>query len=186
MTNSMLSLGAWIGGTSLAAISGAVTAKSAQQFYGQLDKARWAPPAWLFGPAWSVLYVLMAVAAWRVWSRHGFDGARNEFILYAVQLAFNTAYSWFFFRTAQWAVVHARSQRAAHRRLCHHGRLLAAGSCRRRALRTLCVLGVVRDSAHGLRLASQSDAARIACARLFVSARRRVMVIAGGTGNSTS
>jgi len=107
MTNSMLSLGAWIGGTSLAAISGAVTAKSAQQFYGQLDKARWAPPAWLFGPAWSVLYVLMAVAAWRVWSRHGFDGARNEFILYAVQLAFNTAYSWFFFvrRNGLWSTL---------------------------------------------------------------------------------
>ncbi len=97
MTNSMLSLAAWIGGTSLAAISGAVTAKSAQQFYGQLDKARWAPPPWLFGPAWSVLYVLMAVAAWRVWSRYGFDGARNELILYAVQLALNAAWSWFFF-----------------------------------------------------------------------------------------
>ncbi len=97
MTNSMLSLAARIGGTSLAAISGAVTAKSAQHFYGQLDKARWAPPPWLFSPAWSVLYVMMAVAAWRVWSRHGFDGARNELILYAVQLALNAAWSWFFF-----------------------------------------------------------------------------------------
>jgi tryptophan-rich sensory protein len=93
----MLSLIAWILGTSTAAVSGAVTAQSAQQFYGAMKKPRWAPPPWLFGPAWTVLYVLMAVAAWRIWRAFGFDGARNELILYVVQLAFNAAWSWFFF-----------------------------------------------------------------------------------------
>jgi translocator protein len=97
MTSTLISLSAWILGTSTAAVSGAVTAKAAQSFYGQLDKARWAPPDWLFGPAWSVLYVTMAIAAWRVWRAHGFDGARGELILYAVQLALNAAWSWFFF-----------------------------------------------------------------------------------------
>lgn len=93
----MLGLVLWILGTSVAAVSGAVTAQAAQAFYGELNKPKWAPPPWLFGPAWTVLYVLMAVAAWRVWSAFGFAGARNELILYFVQLAFNAGWSWFFF-----------------------------------------------------------------------------------------
>lgn len=97
MQSTVVSLAAWILGTCVAAISGAVTAKTAQSFYGSLRKPSWAPPPWLFGPAWSVLYVLMAVAAWRVWRAYGFDGARTELTLYGVQLALNAAWSWFFF-----------------------------------------------------------------------------------------
>lgn len=97
MKGTILSLAAWIVGTSLAAISGAVTAKTAARFYGGLERPPWAPPAWLFGPAWTVLYILMAVAAWRIWREFGFDGARNELILYFVQLALNAAWSWCFF-----------------------------------------------------------------------------------------
>ena len=97
MTSPIISLVLWILGTSVAAIGGAVTATTAREFYGQLDKADWAPPAWLFGPAWSILYVLMAVAAWRVWRAYGFDGARAELLLYGAQLALNAAWSWFFF-----------------------------------------------------------------------------------------
>jgi len=97
MTSTLLSLSAWILGTSVAAVSGAVTAKSARGFYAELDKARWAPPAWLFGPAWTVLYVLMAVAAWRIWRAYGFADASVELGLYGVQLALNAAWSWFFF-----------------------------------------------------------------------------------------
>ncbi len=97
MSSTWFTLTAWIVGTSLASISGAVTAKTAGAFYARLNRPRWAPPAWLFGPAWSVLYLLMAVAAWRIWREFGFDGARNELILYFVQLIFNTAWSWCFF-----------------------------------------------------------------------------------------
>ncbi len=107
MTATILSLAAWILGTSLAAVSGAVTAQAAASFYGQMQKPRWAPPAWLFGPAWTVLYIVMAVAAWRIWRQFGFDGARGELTLYAVQLLFNAAWSWFFFvkRSGLWATI---------------------------------------------------------------------------------
>jgi tryptophan-rich sensory protein len=91
------SLLAWIAGTSLAAVSGAVTAKAAAEFYLSLDRPSWAPPAWLFGPAWSVLYLIMAIAAWRIWHTYGFAGARTELAMYAVQLALNAAWSYFFF-----------------------------------------------------------------------------------------
>ncbi len=97
MLQSIPSLLAWILGTSLAAIGGAVTAKSANEFYQILQKPQWAPPGWLFGPAWTILYILMGTAAWRVWREAGFNGAKVELSLYAVQLVFNMAWSYFFF-----------------------------------------------------------------------------------------
>lgn len=107
MTGTILSLAAWIVGTSLAAIGGAVTAQAAAEFYAQLKKPRWAPPAWLFGPAWTVLYIVMAVAAWRIWREYGFEGARGELTLYGTQLVFNAAWSWFFFvkRSGLWSTI---------------------------------------------------------------------------------
>ena len=97
MLQSLPSLLAWIFGTSLAAIGGAVTARQAGAFYATLDRPAWAPPGWLFGPAWSVLYVVMGIAAWRIWREQGFAGARVELSLYTVQLLLNAAWSWFFF-----------------------------------------------------------------------------------------
>lgn len=97
MLQSIPSLLAWILGTSLAAIGGAVTARSANEFYQILQKPRWAPPGWLFGPAWTLLYILMGTAAWRVWRDAGFSGATVELSFYAVQLVFNMAWSYFFF-----------------------------------------------------------------------------------------
>jgi translocator protein len=97
MLANLLPLLAWIFGTFLASLGAVVTADAAARFYLQLDRPRWAPPAWLFGPAWSLLYVLMAVAAYRVWRIDGFAGARFELGLYVVQLVLNAAWSWFFF-----------------------------------------------------------------------------------------
>ena len=97
MLKSLLTLSAWIAGTSLAAVSGAVAARSAAAFYAQLHRPPWAPPAWAFGPAWTGLYLCMAIAAWRIWRIGGFAAARPELTLYAVQLAFNAGWSWFFF-----------------------------------------------------------------------------------------
>ncbi len=97
MSHSTFGLIGWILFTSLASISGAVTAKHAQTFYASLDKPRWAPPAWLFGPAWGVLYLCMSVAAWRIWREYGFGAARAALILYAAHLIFNTSWSYFFF-----------------------------------------------------------------------------------------
>ncbi len=97
MLQSIPSLLAWILGTSLAAVSGAVTAKSAGEFYGLMQKPVWAPPAWLFGPAWTLLYIIMGTAAWRVWRDAGFGGAKLELSFYAVQLVLNMAWSYFFF-----------------------------------------------------------------------------------------
>ena len=75
---------------------GAVASVNAATFYAQLAQPRWAPPAWVFGPAWSLLYTLMGVALWRIWrTRAPHKGAIG---LYLLQLAVNAGWSWLFFR----------------------------------------------------------------------------------------
>lgn len=66
-------------------------------WYDALRKPPFQPPKWVFGPVWTVLYAAMAVAAWRVWRRAGWDGARGPLTLFLVQLALNVAWSWLFF-----------------------------------------------------------------------------------------
>lgn len=69
----------------------------AARFYTELARPAWAPPAWLFGPAWSVLYTLMAIAAWLTWRRASFGSGRRALTLFIAQLIPNAAWSWLFF-----------------------------------------------------------------------------------------
>jgi tryptophan-rich sensory protein len=50
----------------IAAALGTVASVDAAGFYARLDQPGLAPPAWLFGPVWSLLYLMMALAAWRI------------------------------------------------------------------------------------------------------------------------
>ncbi len=97
----------WLGWallTGVAAAAGGVASRSAAGFYAVLDRPRWAPPAWLFGPAWTVLYLMMATAAWLV-ARADEPGRRLALAVYVVQLIANAAWTWLFFalRRGAWA-----------------------------------------------------------------------------------
>jgi tryptophan-rich sensory protein len=95
----MQSVLTWLGWallTGVAAAAGAVASRSAAGFYATLDRPAWAPPAWLFGPAWTVLYLMMATAAWLVTRADG-PGRGPAVALYVVQLAANAAWTWIFF-----------------------------------------------------------------------------------------
>lgn len=83
--------------TFLAAAAGAMASVEAGAFYSQLVRPDWAPPGWVFGPVWSVLYALMAAAVWLVWRTAGFPRARLAVFLYVAQLAVNALWSWLFF-----------------------------------------------------------------------------------------
>jgi len=65
-------------------------------WYPALVKPSWNPPSWLFGPVWTVLYAMMAVAGWLVWRRGG-PGGRTALQLFAVQLVLNVGWSAVFF-----------------------------------------------------------------------------------------
>ncbi|MBA3589192.1 TspO/MBR family protein [Methylibium sp.] len=92
-----LGLLGWIALSFAAAAIGGFASVNAGDFYQQLERPPWAPPAWLFGPVWSVLYLMMGVAAWLVWRARGFDGARTALVLFLVQLAANALWTWLFF-----------------------------------------------------------------------------------------
>jgi len=64
-------------------------------WYESLDKPPWNPPNWVFAPVWSVLYAMMAVAAWLVWRR--LQALGWPIILWLAQLALNSMWSWLFF-----------------------------------------------------------------------------------------
>lgn len=63
-------------------------------WYKTLDKPSWTPPDWLFAPAWTVLYVMMAVAGWLVWQQAGVGPAIWVWI---ANLVLNAAWSWLMF-----------------------------------------------------------------------------------------
>ena len=87
----------WLVVTFVASAVGARASIEARSFYGQLVQPGWAPPAWVFGPVWTVLFALMAVAAWLVWRSGGLRGNRIALALFFVQLALNSLWSWLFF-----------------------------------------------------------------------------------------
>jgi tryptophan-rich sensory protein len=68
-------------------------------WYASLAKPEWTPPPWVFGPAWTILYAMMAVAAWRLWRRRHArpHESRRALALFAVQLAMNLAWTPVFF-----------------------------------------------------------------------------------------
>ncbi|MBL8980144.1 MAG: tryptophan-rich sensory protein [Gemmatimonadetes bacterium] len=92
----MVALGGWILLSMLAGVSGGVARPDA--WYDGIRKPRWNPPHWVFAPAWTVLYVTMGVAAWMVWSRREEAAVGLALGLFVVQLLFNSAWSWIFFR----------------------------------------------------------------------------------------
>ena len=78
-------------------LGGAVTAESVTTWYATLNKPSFNPPNWIFGPVWTALYILMGVAAWRVWRAADRDTARGPLAVFALQLAVNLGWSVAFF-----------------------------------------------------------------------------------------
>ena len=85
----------------VATLGGLTTAVAVDTWYQAVDKPAWTPPDAVFGPVWTVLYTGMAVAAWRVWDRYGWVGARDALTRYGVQLALNCAWTPVFFGARQ-------------------------------------------------------------------------------------
>jgi tryptophan-rich sensory protein len=76
---------------------GFLTAGSIADWYPTLAKPSFNPPDWIFGPVWSLLYLMMAIAAWRVWRRAGWSQGRNALLLHLLQLSANFLWSALFF-----------------------------------------------------------------------------------------
>jgi tryptophan-rich sensory protein len=81
----------------VAAAGGAVTATSVETWYAGLAKPPFNPPDWVFGPVWTALYLMIAVAGWRVWRRRSESGAWLALGAWGVQLSLNLSWSMLFF-----------------------------------------------------------------------------------------
>lgn len=86
------------------ALIGTSATGDAGAFYRALERPVWAPPSWLFGPAWTVLYVMIAVAGWLVYSKAGWDRALG---VYGIQLVLNAAWTPLFFGADQFGLAFA-------------------------------------------------------------------------------
>ncbi len=73
---------------------GGLAASGSRGTYRALDLPPYAPPSWLFGPTWSVLYLLIGVAGWLLWRAGGWDRVMS---LWVVQLLLNLAWTPLFF-----------------------------------------------------------------------------------------
>jgi benzodiazapine receptor len=80
-----------------AAVGAMFTSPNVPGWYANLDKPSWTPPSWVFGPVWSLLYLLMGISLWQVWRKTGFRAAAMPLTLFGIQLVLNMAWSGLFF-----------------------------------------------------------------------------------------
>lgn len=103
---SLVGLAAFLGAVFIAMlVAGLATRVGVNGWYADAVKPFWTPPAWVFTPVWTTLYALMAVAAWIIWRRKGWHGARIALLLFFLQLGLNVLWPILFFtlRLTGWA-----------------------------------------------------------------------------------
>lgn len=90
-----------------AALGSLFTAGSVETWYAGITKPAWTPPNWLFGPVWTLLYLMMAISGWLIWRKRQQTPAKTVLILFGAQLALNTLWSVLFFglHLTGWAIV---------------------------------------------------------------------------------
>ena len=90
---------------SAAGLGGIATTAGLKDWYPALAKPAWNPPDWIFGPVWTVLYLMMAIAVWMIWRQVGLERGKKPLLIFAVQLVLNTFWSVLFFGMRQpgWA-----------------------------------------------------------------------------------
>lgn len=89
------------------AIGGMATTSSVDGWYSEVIKPPWNPPNWIFGPVWSILYLMMGVSAWLIWKDSEFKKANLELGWFAFHLVLNVLWSVIFFglKSPGWAAI---------------------------------------------------------------------------------
>jgi tryptophan-rich sensory protein len=99
--SSWLALLGYVAAVTVVAAVGGVAASGSRSTYERLDLPAFAPPGWVFGPGWTVLYPLIALAGWLVWRRAGLDGSM---VPHAAQLILNAGWTPLFFAAGWYGV----------------------------------------------------------------------------------
>ena len=75
-------------------IGGFITSIYKEPWYSSILLPSYNPPSWVFGPVWTILYILMSISAWSIWIR---DFDKRILKLYFIHLFFNAIWSVIFF-----------------------------------------------------------------------------------------
>ncbi len=81
----------------VSSVGGAITATSVDTWYQTLEKPSFNPPDWVFAPVWTALYILMGLAAWRIWRFRSIANTVKALSIFGVQLGLNLSWSILFF-----------------------------------------------------------------------------------------
>lgn len=81
----------------VAAFGGFFTGPNVGPMFQEIQKPSWAPPGWLFGPVWTLLYVLIAIAGWQVWLARQGRSIRVPLCLFVLQLVLNGLWTLIYF-----------------------------------------------------------------------------------------
>ncbi len=73
------------------------TASSVNTWFETIYKPTWNPPSWIFGPVWTMLYLLMGIAAYIIWQKKDIVGTKMALSVYGIHLVFNSLWSILFF-----------------------------------------------------------------------------------------
>ncbi len=99
MRDSVLGLIAWVAASLAAGWIGSRFVPG--EWYASLVRPAWTPPNAVFAPVWTMLYILMGVAAWLVWHKAGFSNAAVPLAFFIIQLVLNVLWSYLFFGAHQ-------------------------------------------------------------------------------------
>jgi tryptophan-rich sensory protein len=90
-------IGAALAAGALGALFSPAVSATTRDWYAALAKPGWAPPDSWFGPVWSVLYVMMGAAAWRIWRERYHRSRGAALAAYTIQLLLNALWAPLFF-----------------------------------------------------------------------------------------
>jgi translocator protein len=88
-------------------ISGLATSGNINTWYAALNKPVFNPPNYLFGPVWTMLYILMGISLYMIWKSPPGDARNYALVIFGIQLLLNFAWSFIFFhfKLLGWALV---------------------------------------------------------------------------------
>lgn len=107
MKKSLVLLGLLLLNVAIQAAGAWLTFPSIPEWYAALNKPAFNPPSWIFGPVWTFLYIIMAIAAWLIYRQRDWPAAKAPLVFYLGHLVLNLAWSFLFFRLhlIGWALV---------------------------------------------------------------------------------
>lgn len=82
---------------SVGAIAGIFTAQATTTWYASLNRPSFNPPNWIFGPVWTILYILMGISLFLIWKEEASKERNIALLVFFLQLVLNFAWSFLFF-----------------------------------------------------------------------------------------